>query len=37
MRALFGEKLETLRGEIAAHVLRSVAFFLAGCRHGGVK
>jgi AcrR family transcriptional regulator len=36
MRALFGEKLETLRAEIAAHVANRVAFFLAACRHGGV-
>jgi hypothetical protein len=35
-RALFGEKRETLRAEIAAHVARRVAFFLAACRHGGV-
>jgi AcrR family transcriptional regulator len=36
-RALFGEKLKPLRAEIALHVARSVAFFLAACRHGGVK
>ena len=36
MRALFGEKLEALRAEIALHVERRVAFFLAGCRHGGL-
>jgi AcrR family transcriptional regulator len=35
-RALFGEKRETLRTEITAHVARRVAFFLAACRHGGV-
>ena len=35
-RALFGEKRETLRTEIAAHVARRVAFFLAACRHGGL-
>jgi AcrR family transcriptional regulator len=35
-RALFGEKLETLRTEIAGHVERRVAFFLAAARHGGV-
>jgi hypothetical protein len=37
LRALFGEKLETLRAEIEAHVASRVAFFLAACRHGGVK
>jgi AcrR family transcriptional regulator len=36
-RALFGEKVETLRPEIAAHVASRVAFFLAACRHGGVN
>jgi AcrR family transcriptional regulator len=36
MRALFGEKLVALRAEIGAHVARSIAFFLAACRHGGV-
>jgi AcrR family transcriptional regulator len=36
MRALFGEKLKQLRAEIGPHVARSVAFFLAACRHGGV-
>jgi AcrR family transcriptional regulator len=35
-RALFGEKLEQLGAEIRPHVARSVAFFLAACRHGGV-
>jgi AcrR family transcriptional regulator len=35
IRALFGEKLKRLREEIAPHVTRSVAFFLAACRHGG--
>jgi AcrR family transcriptional regulator len=34
LRALFGEDLETLRGEIAARVPPAVAFFLAGCREG---
>jgi AcrR family transcriptional regulator len=33
MRALFGEKLRLLRAEIRPHVARSVAFFLAACRH----
>jgi AcrR family transcriptional regulator len=36
LRALFGEKLKQLRAEIAPHVKRSVVFFLAACRHGGV-
>jgi AcrR family transcriptional regulator len=36
LRALFGEDLNLLRAEIDAHVARSVAFFLAACRHGGV-
>ena len=36
MRAQFGEKLESLRAEIRPHVTRSVAFFLAACRNGGV-
>jgi len=36
IRALFGEKLKRLRAEIGPHVTRSVAFFLAACRHGGV-
>jgi AcrR family transcriptional regulator len=35
LRALFGEKLETLCAEIGPHVARAVAFFLAACRHGG--
>jgi AcrR family transcriptional regulator len=33
MRALKGEKLKDLRAEIGPHVARSVAFFLAACRH----
>jgi AcrR family transcriptional regulator len=33
-RALFGEDLKVLRAEIDARVKRSVAFFLAACRHG---
>ena len=37
MRALVGEKLEQLRSEIGPHVARSVAFFLAACRNGGVS
>lgn len=37
VRALFGEKLKVLRAEIGPHVARSVAFFLAACRHGSVS
>jgi AcrR family transcriptional regulator len=37
MRALFGEKLKSLRAEIGPHVAHGVAFFLAACRHGGVN
>jgi AcrR family transcriptional regulator len=37
VEALFGEKLEALQAEIGPHVARSVAFFLAACRHGGVE
>jgi AcrR family transcriptional regulator len=37
MRALFGEKLKTLRAEIGPHVARSVAVFLAACRQGCVS
>jgi AcrR family transcriptional regulator len=37
MRALFGERLTALRAEIAPHVARTVAFFLAACRHGGIR
>jgi hypothetical protein len=33
LRALFGEKPEALYTEIGPHVERSVAFFLAACRH----
>jgi AcrR family transcriptional regulator len=36
MRALFGEDLGALRAEIGPRVERSVAFFLAACRHGGI-
>jgi AcrR family transcriptional regulator len=36
MRALFGEDLTALRAEIGPHAARTVAFFLAACRHGGV-
>jgi AcrR family transcriptional regulator len=37
MEALFGEKIEALCAEIEPHVARSVAFFLAACRHGGIN
>jgi hypothetical protein len=37
MRALVGEKLKPLRAEITPHVARSVTFFLAACRYGGVS
>jgi AcrR family transcriptional regulator len=37
MRALFGEKLKTLRAQIGPHVARSVAIFLAACRQGCVS
>lgn len=37
MRALHGETFTHLRAEILPHVARSVAFFLAGCREGGVS
>lgn len=36
MRALLGEKLKPLRAEIAPHVARTVTFFLAACRLGGI-
>jgi AcrR family transcriptional regulator len=36
-RALYGEKLETLRTEIAAHVASRVDFFLAACRQETVQ
>jgi hypothetical protein len=36
MRALFGEDLRALPAEIGSHVWRTVAFFLAACRRGGV-
>src|SRR6478672_1579481 len=35
MRALFGEKLKQLRAEIEPHAKRSIALFLAACRHMG--
>src|SRR5580704_6960412 len=34
IRALFGEKLKQLRAEIGPHATRSIAIFLAACRHG---
>jgi AcrR family transcriptional regulator len=37
LRALFGEKPKPLHTEIGPHVDRSVAFFLAACRHSGVN
>jgi AcrR family transcriptional regulator len=37
LRALFEVNLKTLDAEIDGHVARSVAFFLAACRHGGVS
>ena len=36
IRALFGEDLRALRAEIGPHVARTVAFFIAACRQGGV-
>jgi AcrR family transcriptional regulator len=36
-RALFGEKLKDLQAEVEPDVARSVAFFLAACRHGGIS
>ncbi len=37
LRALFGEKLDSLQAEIRPHVARSVAFFLAACQDSSVK
>jgi AcrR family transcriptional regulator len=37
LRALFEVNLRTLDAEIDSHVARSVAFFLAACRNGGVE
>jgi AcrR family transcriptional regulator len=37
LRALFEVNPETLQAEIGPHVARSVVFFLAACRHGGVS
>jgi AcrR family transcriptional regulator len=36
MQALFGAKPKLLQAQIRPHVTRSVAFFLAACRNGGV-
>jgi len=36
VRALFGENLKDLRAEVEPDVARSVAFFLAACRSGGI-
>jgi AcrR family transcriptional regulator len=35
LRALLGEDLAALEGEIGSHVSNTVAFFLTACRHGG--
>jgi hypothetical protein len=37
MRALGGEKLDSLHAEIGTHVSKRVTFFLAACRHGGIR
>jgi AcrR family transcriptional regulator len=37
MQALFGAKLKLLHAQIGHHVPRSVAFFLAACRNGGIS
>jgi AcrR family transcriptional regulator len=37
LRALYGETPDTLETEIGPHVARTVAFFVAGCRQGGVS
>jgi hypothetical protein len=36
LRALFEVDPRAMDAEIEAHVARSVAFFLAACRNGGV-
>jgi hypothetical protein len=36
LRALLGEKLESLHAEIGPHAARSAGFFLAATRHGGI-
>ena len=37
MRGLFEQKVEMLQAEIGPHIERSVAFFLAACKNGGVS
>jgi hypothetical protein len=37
LRALFEVNPKTLQAEIGPHVARSVASFLAACRHDGVS
>lgn len=37
LRALYGEKLGSLQADIGPHVARTVAFFVAGCRHSVVN
>ncbi len=37
MRALSGEDVMKLHAEISPHVAQRVAFFLAACRHGGIR
>jgi hypothetical protein len=37
LRGLFENKVETLEPEIGPHVARTVPFFIAACRHGGVS
>jgi hypothetical protein len=37
LQALFEVNPKTLQAEIAPHLARSVAFFFAACRHGGVS
>ena len=37
LRALFEVNPKTLQADIGPHVARSVTFFLAACRHGGVS
>ena len=37
LQTLFEVDLKTLDAEIDAHVARSVAFFPAACRRGGVR
>lgn len=37
LRALHGEKLESLRADIKPQIAARVPFFLAACRHGGVN